>query len=251
MIKDKPILRSIIWTLIILCFPVVSAVISLKLELNNIRTMFVQGCFMFSSLIIPIIYVQKYKISFKQIGLINIEDGSTKKVLFFLPAVISVIPLLLVGINLISIKYIIILSFFTLAIGISEEVYFRGVILKLLVEKYPIKKAIIISALVFGAGHIASILAGGDILTVLLQMINAFVFGIITAEIVIITKSIIPTIIWHFVFNFVNYITLANGINEIIVTGIQVIIMIIYAYNLWSKISLKNKVIENASNYML
>ena len=82
-------------------------------------------------------------------------------------------------------------------------------------------------------------------------MINAFVFGIITAEIVTITKSIIPTIIWHFVFNFVNYITLANGINEIVVTGLQVIIMITYAYNLWSKILLKNKAIVNLSNYRL
>jgi len=251
MIKDKPILKSIIWTLVILCFPVASAVISLKLKLNNIQTMFVQGCFMFSSLIIPIIYVRKYKIRFKEIGLINIENGSTKKVLFFLPAVISAIPFLLVGINLNSIKYIITLLFFTLTIGIPEEVYFRGVILKLLVEKYPIKKAILISALVFGTGHIASILAGGSILIVLLQMINAFVFGIITAEIVTITKSIIPTIIWHFVFNFVNYITLANGINEIVVTGLQVIIMVIYAYNLWSKIPLKNKPIVNLSNYKL
>lgn len=240
MIKAKPILKSIIWTLIILCFPVVSAVISLKLELNNTQTMFLQGCFMFSSLIIPIIYLRKYKISFKEIGLTNMENRSAKKVLFFLPPIISVVPFLLVGINLNSIKYIMTLLFFTLAIGISEEVYFRGVILNLLVKKYPIKKSIVISALIFGAGHIASILAGTSILTVLLQMINAFVFGIITAEIVTITKSIIPTIIWHFVFNFVNYITLANGINEIIATGFQVIIMIIYAYNLWGKISLKN-----------
>ncbi|WP_346940528.1 CPBP family intramembrane glutamic endopeptidase [uncultured Clostridium sp.] len=214
MIKDKPILKSIIWTFVILIFPVVSGVITQVLMMNNIQTMFIQGCFMLISLIIPIVYMWKFKISFKKIGLIIIENGSAKKVLFFLPLVIAEAPFLLVGIRLNSIKYIITLLFFTIAVGISEEIYFRGIILKLLEEKYPKKKSIIISALVF---------------------------GIIAAEIVTITKSLIPIIIWHFVFNFVNYITLATGVNEIFVIGFQEIIMIIYAYNLWSKISLKNK----------
>ena len=131
--------------------------------------------------------------------------------------------------------------FFTIAVGISEEIYFRGIIFNLLEEKYAIKKSIIISALVFGIGHIATAFTGGSILIVLLQILNAFIFGIIAAEIVNITKSLIPTITWHFVFNFVNYITLSTGTNAIFVIGFQEIIMIIYAYNLWCKISLRNK----------
>jgi membrane protease YdiL (CAAX protease family) len=157
-----------------------------------------------------------------------------------LPILVAEIPFLLVGISINNIKYIIILLFFTLSVGISEETYFRGIILKLLEEKYPIKKSIIISALVFGTGHIASVLVDGSILAVSLQIVNAFVFGIIATEIVTITKSLIPIIIWHFVFDFVNHITLATGINEIIATGFQEIIMITYAFYLWSKIPLKN-----------
>ena len=74
-----------------------------------------------------------------------------------------------------------------------------------------------------------------------LQILNAFIFGIIVAEIVTITKSIIPTITWHVAFDFINYVTLSTGINELFMTGFQVIIMIIYAYILWNKIVLKNK----------
>ena len=40
MIKDKPILKSIIWTFVILIFPVVSGVITQVLMMNNIQTMF-------------------------------------------------------------------------------------------------------------------------------------------------------------------------------------------------------------------
>lgn len=241
MIKDKVILKSIIWTFVILIFPVVSGVITQVLMMNNIQTLFIQGCFMLISLIIPIVYMSKFKISFKKIGLIKIENGSAKKVLFFLPLVIAEIPFLLVGIRLNGIKYLFALLFFTIAVGISEEIYFRGIILNLLEEKYTEKKAIIISALVFGIGHIAGIFADRSILIIIFQILNALVFGIIAAEIVIITKSLIPIIIWHVAFNFVNYITLATGVNEIFVIVFQEIIMIIYAYNLWSKISLKNK----------
>ncbi|GAA0765752.1 hypothetical protein GCM10008908_02680 [Clostridium subterminale] len=143
MIKDKPILKSIIWAFVILIFPVVSGVITQVLMMNNIQTMFIQGCFMLISLIILIVYMWKFKISFKKIGLIKIENGSAKKVLFFLPLVIAEAPFLLVGIHLNSIKYIITLLFFTIAVGISEEIYFRGIILKLLEEKYPKKNLLL------------------------------------------------------------------------------------------------------------
>ena len=98
---------------------------------------------MLISLIIPIVYMCKFKISYKKIGLIIIENGSAKKVLFFLPLVIAEAPFLLVGFRLNSIKYIITLLFFTIAVGISEEIYFRGIILKLLEGKYPKKNLLL------------------------------------------------------------------------------------------------------------
>lgn len=99
-----------------------------------------------------------------------------------------------------------------------------------------------ISALLFAIGHMASALSGASGLYVILQVINAFVFGILAAEIVFITNSLIPTIIWHFAFNFINHITLASGVAEIIVVGLQVIIMIIYISYLWIKISLNKSI---------
>jgi membrane protease YdiL (CAAX protease family) len=131
--------------------------------------------------------------------------------------------------------------FFRITIGIAEETYFRGIIFKLLREKYPIKKSVIISALVFGVGHIATVFVSKSIVIVVLSILNAVIFGIIASEIVTITESLIPVIIWHSAFDFVNSITLASGTNLIFVSVFQEIIMIIYAYNLWSKISLSNK----------
>lgn len=66
MVKDKPIIKSIIWTCIILIFPITSGAISQVLMINNVQTMFVQGCFMLISLIFPIVYMCKFKISYKK-----------------------------------------------------------------------------------------------------------------------------------------------------------------------------------------
>jgi uncharacterized protein len=238
--KAKPVLLSIIWAMIILTFPVVSGVIVVVYGMNQIDMYLTQGCFMILSIIIPVVYVWKRKINVKEIGLRKMEPGSIRKTLLFIPLVLSELPLILVGVNFKGLTYASALAFFALAVGISEELYFRGIILKLLKDNFSVKQTVVISTLIFGIGHMASALSGKGIVAVLLQIINAIVFGILAAEIVIITKSLIPTIIWHFVFNFVNYITLANGINEIFVIGLQEIIMVIYAYILWSKISSKD-----------
>ncbi|MCA1076456.1 CPBP family intramembrane metalloprotease [Clostridium bowmanii] len=206
--KTKPVLLSIVWTIMLLIFLVVSGVIVTVFKMNQIEIFLTQGCFMLLSIIIPIIYVCKKKIHLKVIGLRKMEPGSIGKTLFFIPVVLSELPLILVGVDFKGFTYVSVLIFFTLAVGISEEVYFRGIILKLLKDNFSVKQTIVISALVFGIGHFASILVGQSIVEVLLQIINAIVFGILAAEIVMITKSLFPVIIWHLLFDFVNHISL-------------------------------------------
>jgi membrane protease YdiL (CAAX protease family) len=174
----------------------------------------------------------------------KIESGSIGKTLFFIPVVLSELPPILVGVDFKGFTYVSVLIFFTLAVGMSEELYFRGIILKFLKDNFSVKQTIVISALVFGVGHFASILAGKSIVEVLLQIINAIVFGIIAAEIVMHTKSLFPVIIWNFLFDFVNHISLVASTSGFIAIGFQEIIMIIYALYLWNKASLENVQID-------
>ncbi len=71
---------------------------------------------------------------------------------------------------------------------------------------------------------------------VALTMINALLFGIVASEIVMLTKSIVPVIIWHTSFDFINWIALAQGTIEIVLVIIQSVIMITYAIYLWTKL---------------
>ena len=247
--KTKPVLLSIVWTIVMLIFPVVSGVIATVFEMNQIEIFLTQGCFMLLSIIIPIVYVCKRKVYANEIGLRKTEPGSLRETLLFIPLILSELPLMLVGVDFKSFTYVSVLAFFTLMVGISEELYFRGIILKLLKDNYSVTQTIVISALVFGIGHIAGILAGKSIVEGLLQIINAIMFGILAAEIVILTKSLFPVIIWHFLFNFVNYISLAISTSEYIANGIQEIIMIIYSVYLWNIVSQENAQIDKRCQY--
>lgn len=236
-IKIKFVLLSIAWTIAILFFPVASGVIATIFDMNQIEIFLIQGSSMLLSVVIPAIYLSKRKIHIREIGLREMASGNAKKALLFVPLVLCELPLLMAGVDFKNFAYVNTLTFFTLMVAIAEELYFRGIILKILKDNFSIKQAVMISALIFGVGHLASALSGASALHVFLQIINSIVFGILAAEIVIITKSLIPTIIWHFAFNFINHITLATGTTEIIVVGIQEVIMIIYAWYLWRKIS--------------
>jgi uncharacterized protein len=249
--KTKTVLLSIVWTIVLLIFPVASGVIVTVFKMNQIEIFLAQGCFMLLSIIIPIVYVGKKKIYLKEVGLRKMELGSIGKTLFFIPIILCELPLILVGVDFKGFIYVSVLIFFTLMVGISEELYFRGIILRLLKENFSAKQTIVISALVFGIGHFASVLTGTSIVEVLLQIINAIVFGILAAEIAMLTKSLFPVIIWHFLFDFVNHISLVAGTSGYIAIGLQETIMIIYALYLWNKISLENLQMDKSVSKIL
>lgn len=105
---------------------------------------------------------------------------------------------------------------------IFEEVLYRGILLKGLINKYNSKRAIVYSALVFGIAHLN-----------IPQGINAFLLGLILGTVFYYTRSIYLCMIMHFVnnllVNFVYYPSseIWTNILFIIVPIIGVILMIL------------------------
>ncbi len=98
-------------------FPIVSGIIVTMKKLSTLKGYYVQGAFMFLSLIVPVVYMAVKKIKLSQIGFIRAEKGSTKTVLYFVPLIVSKIGFFFFGLNY-DIRAIIALIFFTTAIGI-------------------------------------------------------------------------------------------------------------------------------------
>jgi membrane protease YdiL (CAAX protease family) len=99
----------------------------------------------------------------------------------------------------IMVKQIFIISIILVGIipAFTEEMFFRGIILNGFKENYSEKKAIIISALLFGIIHLNP-----------WQFMSAFIIGLFSAWICIKTKSIILSIYIHIFNNIISVISL-------------------------------------------
>ncbi len=79
---------------------------------------------------------------------------------------------------------------------VFEEVIYRGIILEQLSKKYSPAKAIVTSAVIFGLIHFN-----------LHQSVNAFFIGLIIGFIYIKTNSLLLCIFWHFINNFLVFVS--------------------------------------------
>lgn len=238
--KFRALLSSLLFSIVLMIFPVASGVIVVMNNMDALHSYLLQGVFMMLSILVPVIYMWITNMKPAQIGFIGIEKGRIKTVLYFLPLIAGKIGFLLYGINP-DIYTIMALAFFTIAIGLSEELYFRGIILTKLKICFTIKQTVILSSVFFAAVHASQAFSGVGIFIVVMTIINALLFGIVASGIVLLTKSIIPVIIWHMLYDFINWIALIQGATEIVMIIIESAIMITYAIYLWTKLPTSNK----------
>ena len=90
---------------------------------------------------------------------------------------------------------------FAVFYSMFEEVAFRGVLLRMLMRKYPIRRAIVYSALAFGAVHLPAVFAGRPLISTLGQVVWAALFGLFYAYLVVKTDSLFPAMIIHWLIN--------------------------------------------------
>jgi membrane protease YdiL (CAAX protease family) len=91
------------------------------------------------------------------------------------------------------------------AISIFEEVAFRGVILALFLRFYDPPKAILFSALGFGAVHALNMLNGMAPVWVVGQIVSAAIMGLFYGYITFKTGSLLPAMLVHYLGNLFIY----------------------------------------------
>ena len=89
-----------------------------------------------------------------------------------------------------------------LCVGFLEEMIFRG-FLFCAMAKNDVKSAVIVSSITFGIGHLVNLIngSGAELLPNLLQVLYAMAAGFLFVMIFYKTKSLVPCIITHGVFN--------------------------------------------------
>ena len=157
-----------------------------------------------------------------------------KKLLYFIPLVLLCTFNIVTGMSITKTVPVIVIEVLSmLFVGFLEEIIFRGFLFKAM-AKDNLKSAVIVSSLTFGIGHIVNLINGAQIVPTLCQIVGATGFGFMCVMIFIKSKSLLPCIITHSVFNMLSVFTAETDIlTDMIVSGVMLLITVGYALFLY------------------
>lgn len=160
-------------------------------------------------------------------GLTKVAD--LKKYLYFVPLLLILSVNLWNGVNINNTASEILFYIISMMnVGFLEEMIFRGFLFKMM-AKDNIKSAIIVSSITFGMGHIVNLLNGAGLLATLMQICYATAIGYLFITIFYKSKSLVPCIIAHGVFNSLPILSV-GGVSLYIETVFLVVVSLGYAF---------------------
>jgi len=143
-------------------------------------------------------------------------DVAASKMLYYIPVIILLTANTWHGfrMNMSPVESILyILSMF--CVGFLEELIFRGLLFNAMLPNGK-NSAIIVSSVTFGIGHIINLIngSGAELLPNLLQVVYAIAVGFMFVMIYYRTKSLLPCIITHGVFNALSAFANETGLTS-------------------------------------
>lgn len=93
-----------------------------------------------------------------------------------------------------------------ICVGFLEELIFRGFLFRAM-EKENLTRAIVVSAVTFGIGHIVNLLNGQNLFDTVCQIVFAVITGFALVILFYKGRSLIPCIVFHSVFNVLSVVS--------------------------------------------
>ena len=128
-----------------------------------------------------------------------------------------------------------------LCVGFLEELIFRGFLFRA-IEKENLARAIIISSVTFGIGHIVNLINGQDLMETVSQIIFAVFVGFALVILFHKGKSLVPCIVFHGVFNALSVVANDEALNSALGGPLPAALIMIAAsavilggYSLWNR----------------
>lgn len=170
-------------------------------------------------------------------------DIAASKMLFYIPVIILLTANMWHGFRVnMSLLETILYILSMLCVGFLEELIFRGLLFNAMLKNGK-NSAIIVSSVTFGVGYIINLIngSGAELLPNLLQVVYAIAVGFMFMMIYYRTKSLLPCIITHGVFNALSAFANETGLTskEQIISCI-LITLISGAYALYIALEIKN-----------
>lgn len=191
-------------------------------------------------LTILVIWVTKRYYGFDKIGFKKIKVNQLK---WFIPSIIIIsIMTFLYSIALINnigildkskITLLIIIFIATFLVGFSEEVMFRGILLHSFTNKGKVYSGLIVSSVLFALLHSVNMLGGVTFGEMVTQVCTSFLLGIYFSPLAIKLESLIPLIIFHWLWDCILVSSSILEINLNIIPLFQIIFNVLLGVILW------------------
>lgn len=208
--KRSALVGALLWTLLLIVFPISSGILAAIFELSAQGTRLLQTLFMLLSLVPVLFYVIHRRMRRADLLLQYPTRLGLRMSLYCLPLFLILLPMILRA-RMDNLSLSLLTLLFTLSVGLSEEMYFRGVLLNLLRRAFPLRAVILLGALYFGLAHLAGAFVYESALMLLLHIVNALLFGWLAMSLALLTESILPLIFFHAFFDFFTYHLAAQG----------------------------------------
>ena len=186
------------------------------------------------SALIAFVVMWKARPSLSEFGLRAPRAGSVA--LWWLPLVVVVALVFAASGVVVPLAVVAPIIWLAVAVGFNEELVFRGLVLAIL-RRYGSQRAVVFSAIIFGVLHLANLGAGKSVGYLVLQVLFAALFGVVTAELVVVTGSLWPGILFHAAYDAVSYLG-GDGISTValISLAVQVVLLASYGWWLWLRV---------------
>lgn len=199
----NPILHAVLWIIIYIVLVNIGDALSEQMNVAHLAT----SVFLLALSIVLILYLKKNN-HLKTQGLQKVTKYDMQKTLFYIPLILLACIQFTTGIDRsLSITEIAVSCFLMIGTGFIEEFLFRGLLFQGIYGKSGINRAILISGITFGIGHIVNLLRGYGFTELVGQILVAIVLGIVLALLVAVTKNLVPGILFHMIFNISGTIT--------------------------------------------
>ncbi len=173
------------------------------------------------------------------VGLAKPQSKSVKSCLYYVPLLILIVANGALFFNAQNPPLNLIMTLiFMIFVAFLEELLFRGFLFKVIEERSGSKAAVIISGITFGFGHIVNLFNGYTGANQIMQIAVAVLIGIVLSLLFVRTKSIVPGMVFHVLFNVVSALSVeVEPLYNYIMVGVIIAIGVAYLFYLLRGIS--------------
>ena len=159
--------------------------------------------------------------------------GNKKHFLYFLPLLVVATSNVWFGVTMnLSVRETLLYVISMLCVGFLEEVIFRGFLFKVMC-KDNVTRAILISSITFGMGHIVNLLNGAELVPTLIQICYATTIGYLFTIIFYKGKSLWPCIMTHGIINSLSVFAVERDDAFVRILTLVVLTVVPVGYAVW------------------